>query len=123
MGPFFSIQYDPLVLNFRLSKSFLNILIIKPIGVTTKKKISPIISGDIILPSNIPNLDQSLLSGVKIFEFDRPNNKKITDITRDHILISPSFFNGKIAIIKNTIKKNYSKTSVRTHNFQIFKLI
>tara|TARA_B100001758_G_C18250042_1_gene525337 strand:- start:371 stop:655 length:285 start_codon:yes stop_codon:yes gene_type:complete len=77
--------------------------------VTTKKNISPIINGEINLPNNIPNLDQSLFSGVKIFEFNKPNNKKITEIRRDHILISPSFFNGKIAIIKNTIKKTIPK--------------
>ena len=76
---------------------------------TTKKNISTIINGDMIMPSNIPNLNQSLFSGVKILEFNKPNNKKIIEITRDHILISPLFFNGKIAIIKNTIKKTTPK--------------
>ena len=58
------------------------------IGVTTKKKIIPIIIGDIIFPRNIPNLNQSLFKGVKILELNKPRTKKIIEIITDQILIS-----------------------------------
>ena len=61
-----------LSLNVKLSRSFLNIFINKPIGVTTKKNIIPITRGETIFPNNIPNLNQSLLSGDKIAEFNKP---------------------------------------------------
>jgi hypothetical protein len=69
--------------------SFPKSLITKPIGVTTKKNIIPIINGEIIFPKNIPNLNQSLFIGVKILEFNKPNTKKNKDIITDHILTSP----------------------------------
>ena len=69
--------------------SFPSILIIKPVGVTTKKNIIPIINGEIIFPKNIPNLNQSLFKGVKILEFNKPNVSNIIEIINDHILISP----------------------------------
>ena len=60
--------------------SFLKILIIKPVGVTTRKKIIAIITGEIIFPKIIPNLNQILFRGVEILEFKRPKTKKIKEI-------------------------------------------
>ena len=82
------------MLNFKLSKSFPNNFIIKPIGVTTQKNISPIINGEIILPSKIPNLNQNLFKGVKIFELINPKNKNASERIIDQILISPLFIKG-----------------------------
>ena len=47
-----------------------------------------------IRPSNMPNLNQILFKGDNILEFNKPNNKKINDIDKDHILMSAPFFNG-----------------------------
>ena len=55
----------------------------KPIGVTTKKKIIPITTGETILPSNIPNLNHKRFNGLNIFEFIKPNTKNIKDTNRD----------------------------------------
>ena len=74
--------------------SFLNTLIINPIGVTTKKNIIPIIIGETIFPKIIPNLCQVLFNGVRILEFIMPNNRKIKEINRDHIFISPLKVSG-----------------------------
>ena len=57
-------------------------------GVTTKKNINTIIIGDTILPNNNPNLNQSLLKGVKTLEFNNHKIKKIIAIIKDHILNS-----------------------------------
>ena len=62
--------------------------------------------GDTKLPNKIPNLNQVLFSGVRIFEFTSPRIKKITAIINDHILIFPSLNKGNI----DTIKKNRKKT-------------
>ena len=78
-------------------------------GVTTKKNIIPITKGEIILPSIIPNLNQILLKGVKILEFNKPKTKKIREIITDHVLISSLLINGYKAISKNTIKKTIPK--------------
>ena len=48
-------------------------------------------TGDIILPNNSPNLNQSLFKGVKTLEFINPKTKKIIEIIKDHIL-NPSLF-------------------------------
>ena len=80
------IQYELEVFFFRFNKSFLNSLMIIPVGVTTRKKTNPITTGDITLPSSIPNLNQTRFSGVKILEFNNPNIKKIKDITIDQTL-------------------------------------
>ena len=82
---------------------------IKPMGVTTKKNIIPIITGEIIFPKNIPNLNQSLLKGVKNFEFNNPETRKINEVIADHILISPPLVKGYKAISKNTTKKTIPK--------------
>ena len=63
-------------------------------GVTTKKKIIPIITGDTILPNNSPNLDQSLFKGVKTLELINPKIKKIIAIIKDQILNSSLLING-----------------------------
>ena len=81
----------------------------KPMGVTTKKNIIPIITGEIIFPKNIPNLNQSLFKGVKILEFIKPKNMKINEIITDHNLISPLYVKGYKAIIKNTTEKTIPK--------------
>ena len=47
-----------MLLNFKFKRSFFKNFIINPIGVTTKKKIIPIIKGAKILPKNSPNLNQ-----------------------------------------------------------------
>jgi hypothetical protein len=66
----------------------------------------PMIIGDIKLPNKIPNLNQILLNGVRIFEFKIPKIKKIIAIIKDQILIFPSLKKGNI----ETIKKNRKKT-------------
>ena len=78
-------------------------------GVTTKKNTSPIIIGEIIFPNNNPNLNQILFKGVKIFEFIKPNTKKINEITKDQILSSSLLIRGYVAIIKKTTKKTIPK--------------
>ena len=62
--------------------------------------------GETKLPNKIPNLNQILLSGVRIFEFKIPKIKKIIAIIKDQILIFPSLNKGNI----ETIKKNRKKT-------------
>ena len=69
--------------------SFLNTLIIRPMGVTIKKNTIAIIIGEIIFPKNIPNLNQILFNGVKILEFINPKSRKIKDITKDHLITCP----------------------------------
>ena len=94
---------------FKLIKSLPRNLIIKPIGVTTKKNIIPMIIGETIFPNKIPNLNQILFKGVNSCEFTSPKNKKITDITKDQILKSLPANKGYNAIIKKTKKKTIPK--------------
>ena len=54
----------------------------------TDKYIKNIITGEIILPNNSPNLTQILFKGVKIFEFNKPKIKKISDKISGNIFIS-----------------------------------
>ena len=68
-----------------------------------------IINGEIILPKNIPNLNQSLFKGVKILEFNKPKTRKIKEIITNHILISPLQDKGYKAKSANTIKKTIPK--------------
>ena len=91
---------------FRPNKFFPKSLIINDVGVTIKKKTIPITIGDTILPNKIPNLNQILLNGVKIFEFNNPRIKKIEAIIIDQALIFFPSNKGYIA----TIKKNRKKT-------------
>ena len=53
-----------------------------PTGVTTKKKIINIISGEIIFPNKIPNLNHKILRGFKKTEFKIPKIKKISEIEK-----------------------------------------
>ena len=76
-----------LSLNFNFNISFLNIFINKDSGVTTKKKIKPIIIGETTFPKKIPNLNQILFKGDKIFEFISPKIKKINATINDQILV------------------------------------
>ena len=75
-------------------------------GVTIAKKTIPITIGETKLPNRIPNLNQILFNGVKIFEFISPKTKKIIAIIKDQILIFSSLNKGNI----ETIKKNRKKT-------------
>ena len=78
-------------------------------GVTIKKKIIPIIIGEIILLSNKPNLCQRLFNGFKILEFNKPSIKKTKLTNKDHSLIFSSFNKGYNAIKIKTIKKTIPK--------------
>ena len=75
-------------------------------GVTIAKKTKPITIGDTSLPSKIPNLNQALFNGVRVFEFNNPKIKKIIAIIKDQVLIFPFLNKGKI----ETIEKNRKKT-------------
>ena len=70
-----------LSLYLRFNKSFLNNLIRIAVGVTTKKNIIPITTGETIFPNKIPSLNHKILSGVKSLELVRPNIKKTREIT------------------------------------------
>ena len=83
----FLIQYEFLLLNFKFNKSFRNNRINRPIGVTTKKKMIPIIIGDINFPNKIPNLNHKRFNGLNIFEFNIPSTKKTNEINKDQNLI------------------------------------
>ncbi len=92
------------------NKSFPINLINRPIGVTTAKKIIPIINGEIIEPKKIPNLNHNLFRGDKIFEFIKPSNKKNREIMKGIILIccgSPRKDHNDIT--KKTVKKTNPK--------------
>ena len=65
--------------------------------------------GETIFPKNIPNIDQILLRGVRIFEFNKPSIKKIEEIIKDHILISSLLIRGYKVTNKNTTKKTIPK--------------
>ena len=78
-------------------------------GVTTKKKIIPIITGEKTFPKNNPNLNQSLFKGLSNLEINNPKTKKIAEINNDHILKSSLFINGYSATIKKIIKKTIPK--------------
>ena len=104
------IQYVDVFCTFLIfSKSLPNKRINTPIGVTTKKNNIPIIIGEAIAPKKIPNLNQSLLSGVNNLELKIPKIKKIIDKTNDHNLNSSPDFKGHKAIIKNTTKNTNPK--------------
>ena len=59
---------------------------IKLKGVRTMKKTTIIIIGDITFPKISPNFIHKLFKGSNNLEFNRPKNKKIIDIIKDHIL-------------------------------------
>ena len=78
-------------------------------GVTTKKNTIPITTGAIKFPKKIPNLNQTLFKGVRIFELSIPKIKKINDIIIDQILISFPLRAGHKPIAKKTTKKTIPK--------------
>ena len=78
-------------------------------GVTTKKKIIPIMIGEIIFPKKIPNLNHNLLNGLNKEDFIKPKIKKQIEIIKAQILISPRLVSGYNAIIKKTIQKTIPK--------------
>ena len=78
-------------------------------GVTITKKTIPITIGETKLPNRIPNLNQILFNGVKIFEFISPKIKKNKAIIKDQILISPFLNKGNIETIRKNIKKTIPK--------------
>mgnify|MGYP001260270775 CR=1 FL=1 len=82
---------------------------IRPVGVTTRKKIITKTIGETIFPSKIPNLNQILFNGDKIDEFNKPKIKKIIDTITAQILMFPSLNNGNIDKIKKNIKKTIPK--------------
>ena len=92
-----------------LSKSFPRKRIIMPTGVTTKKYTIPITIGDAMEPKRIPNLNHSLLSGVKNLEFNTPKTKKTKDKIKAHNLKSPWDFKGHNDITKKTTKNKNPK--------------
>ena len=84
-------------------------LIIIDVGVTIAKKTTPMTIGETKLPNKIPNLNQILFNGVKIFKFISPEIKKNIAIINDQILIFPSLNKGNIEIIKKNRKKTIPK--------------
>ena len=103
------IQYEESFEVFFINKSFLNSLIINPVGVKTIKKTNPIMIGEIIDPKANPNLNQARFNGVKILELIAPKIKNISDNKIDQILISAEFNKGHNPKIKNTMKKTKPK--------------
>ena len=73
------------------------------------KNIILITIGEIIFPSNNPNLNHILFKGLRIFEFKIPKIKKIIEITKDQILKFPSLISGYRDINKNTKKNTMPK--------------
>ena len=65
--------------------------------------------GEIIFLKNKANLNQSLLSGFKKFEFIIPSMKKTIEIKRDHALRFSPLINGKSDTVRNTIEKTIPK--------------
>ena len=82
---------------------------IRPVGVTTKKNISAIIKGLIILPNITPNFNQINFKGVKNFEFKIPSNKKTNEMINGTNFKSPLFKSGNKAIAKKIRKNNIPK--------------
>jgi len=65
--------------------------------------------GETTLPNKIPNLNQILFNGLKIFEFNSPKIKKTIEKKSNQILILPPLNNGYIEMIKKKIKKTIPK--------------
>ena len=82
---------------------------INPVGVTTKKNIIAIITGEIYLPRIIPNLNQILFKGPINLEFSKPNIKKVKEAKIAQILISLPLSKGQKAINTKTIANTIPK--------------
>jgi len=108
---------------FVLSKSFPKIRTIIPVGVTTKKNTTPIITGEIKLPSIIPILNHNLLSGANNFELVIPRIKKTKDKIKDHNLKSPPDFIGHNDIARKMMKNNKPKLLFEGTVIFLFKFI
>jgi len=80
-----------------------------PVGVTTRKKIIPIIIGEIIVPKIKPNFIHTLFKGVNNLELKIPKIKKIIDISKDQNLKFSLLRMGHNPINKKTIKKTIPK--------------
>ena len=65
--------------------------------------------GAIIDPKKIPNLNQILFKGVRIFEFNKPKTNNIAEIINDQILRLSPFIRGYNEINKKTTKKTNPK--------------
>ena len=85
------------------------IFITRPIGVTTRKKTTPMTTGETIAPKIIPNLNHSLFNGVNSFEFINPKIKKTEEIIADQNLTGSSYVKGHMHTIKKTMKKTKPK--------------
>ena len=72
----------------------MNILTSIPTGVTTKKKTKPIIIGDIIFPSKIPNLIHNLFKNVNKLGLIKVIIKNTKDKKIDQTFITPLDFSG-----------------------------
>jgi len=114
-----SIQYVFLLPFFKFNKFLPKTLIIRDVGVTIRKKTIPMTIGETKLPNKIPNLNQILFNGVRIFEFISPKIKKNIAIIKDQILIFPSLNKGNI----ETIKKNKKKTIPKLLFVEILMLL
>jgi len=75
------------------------------IGDKTTKKTKPMTIGETMEPRSIPNLDQSLFSGVRCLDLINPKNKNIKEIIIDQILIDSLLRRGQIPASRNTRKK------------------
>ena len=79
------------------------------VGSTTKKKIKPITIGEIIKPSKIPKFIHIIFSGKRIFEFNKPNIRKMNDKLKKQKLISLPLLKKYMVTIKKNIKKTIPK--------------
>jgi hypothetical protein len=64
------------------------------VGTIIKKKIKPIIIGDITFPSKVPNSIQKLFKDVNKFGLTIVINKNTKDRIKDQSLIVSPIFNG-----------------------------
>ena len=78
-------------------------------GNTVKKKIKAITIGEIIEPSNIPNLNQSLFNDDNDFGTTRARKRNIPDIIKAQILMLLLLISGYREIIKKNIENTTPK--------------
>ena len=73
------------------------------------------IIGEIIFPRIIPNLNHTLLSGVKIFEFNKPSIKKVIEKIKNKRFNFSLFNSGYKDKIKKKNEKYNTKTFIGAH--------